>query len=398
MKRLLLYFTLLAVVFTACDPIENRDSLSGTVSEDALELSAEPIVVDGRNSNEVVVENNSPVLSRWISDRSQVESAYSTIVFDYLGTRDVQFVGLNGNGSMVEKSLSVELDTMTNLTAEMKTRLGIKYNDDGTVDKTSMPYFFGNADYVQGTGYTVSIEQEVAVNGKAGNKLTLKCDAPYLCNWTFGGATANKNSTELFITDRGTFTLSLDMTKADGTVIENAYTEEILVEELTTVPDEYTNLFGDFLSNPDITKTWQWSRSGKVWANGPLRGFTDPGAGWWQNSYEDMIGRQDGTMTFKYSDMTLTKEVLEGGDASIDPVGTHTGTIALDLGSSVEGYSIGLLKLNGISILYGVDVNDGNAPFTELSIVSVTENTLILGGDSDGSGQTWLYKFEAVTD
>jgi hypothetical protein len=388
MKKIIIYIALLVLGFAACEPIEERDTLSGEVSVDQLEITAEPVVVDGKNTNEVIVENNSPILSRWISDRSQIESSYATVVFDKVGSHNVEFVGLNGNGTKVETTLPVTVDTMTNLPSEVAARLGI---DD---DPTTLPNYWGAGGY----DYTVSVEQEIAVNGKGGNKLTLFCDAPYLCEWTFGGAAANKNSAELFITDRGTFTLSLDFTKADGTVIEDAYTEEIEVEELTTVPDTYINLFGDFLSNPDVTKTWQWSRSGKVWANGPLRGFTDPGAGWWQNAYADMVSRQDGTMTFKYGDMTLTKEVYEGSDTSIDPVGTHTGSLSIDLGTSVAGYSIGVLKLDGVTILNGVDVNDGNAPFTELSIVSVTGNTLILGGDSDGTGQTWLYKFEAVTE
>jgi len=397
MKRIILYIALFAAVFAACDPIEDRDTLSGVVSQENLQLSADPIVVDGRNSNEVIVENNSPILSRWISDRSQIESAYATVLFDNVGTKEVQFVGLNGNGSKVEDNLSVQIDTMTNLPANVKTRLGIKYNADGSVDETSKPYFWGNAGYVEGVDYNIDVVQEVAEDGTPGNKLTLSCDAPYLCDWTFGDAKGNKNRLELFVTSLGTFTLSLDLTKADGSVIEDAFTQEINVEELTTVPAEYKNLFGDFLANPDVSKSWRWSRSGVVWANGPYHGFTDPGAGWWQNSYENMIERQDGIMTFKYSDLTLTKEVFEGGDTSIDPVGTHTGSVELDLGSKVDGYSVGTIKLDGVSILYGVNVNGGNAVFTELALVSVTENTLILGGDN-GTGETWLYKFEAVNE
>jgi hypothetical protein len=397
MKRIILYIALFAAVFAACDPIEDRDTLSGVVSQENLQLSADPIVVDGRNSNEVIVENNSPILSRWISDRSQIESAYATVLFDNVGTKEVQFVGLNGNGSKVEDNLSVQIDTMTNLPADVKTRLGIKYNADGSVDETSKPYFWGNASYAEGVDYNIDVVQEVAADGTPGNKLTLSCDAPYLCDWTFGDAKGNKNRLELFVTSLGTFTLSLDLTKADGSVIEDAFTQEINVEELTTVPAEYKNLFGDFLANPDVSKSWRWSRSGVVWANGPYHGFTDPGAGWWQNSYENMIERQDGIMTFKYSDLSLTKEVFEGGDTSIDPVGTHTGSVELDLGSKVDGYSVGTIKLDGVSILYGVNVNGGNAVFTELALVSVTENTLILGGDN-GTGETWLYKFEAVNE
>jgi hypothetical protein len=398
MKRILLYFTLLTVVFLACDPIEDRDSLSGVVSEGELKLSATPIVVDGRNSNEIVVENNSPILSRWISDRSQVESAYTTVVFDYTGNRDVKFVGLNGDGSRVESTLPVTIDTMTNLSSDIVSRMGIKYNDDGTtVDKTSKPYFIGNANYVEGVDYEISVKQEMDGDVK-GNKLILNCEAPYLCNWTFGTANAEKNKCEVFVTSTGTYTLSLDYTKADGTVIEDYLTQEIEVEKLTYVPQVLMDLFGDFVSNPDTSKTWQWARSGKVWANGPVKGFTDPGAGWWQNEYADMQGRQDGTMTFDFSDLSLTKKVTaSSGETNIEPVGTYTGEVEVDLGTKTEGYSIGILKLfDGITILNGVNVNIDNTPFTELSIIKVTANTLILGGNSPE--ESWLYKFEYVKE
>lgn len=390
MKKKILFIALLAATFAACDPIEDsRDTMSGNVSD--LKLTCTPISVDGKKSNEIIVENNSPLLSSWVSDRSKVQSAYTTLLCDYVGTRNIQFTGLNGDGTKVEKTIAVKVDTMTNLTSETISRLGIVTKSDGSVDKTSMPYYWGCASY----NPKITITQEKSSTGKKGNKLTIKCDAPYLCDWTFGDAKSNKNSCELFVTSTGTFNFSLKFTKSDGSVVENAYTDSYVVEELTTIPAEYTNLFGDFIKDPTISKTWQWNRKGKVWANGPLKGFTDPGSGWWQNEYSDMTNRQDGKMTFKFADLSLTKEVT-GGDAKIEAVGTYTGHISVDLGTKTSGYSVGTIKLNGISILYGVDVNAGNVPFTSVSLVKVTDKTLILGGDSEGTGQTWLYKFEKV--
>jgi len=393
MKKILLSYLIIAVaLLVACEPIEVRDSVSGNVAVGALALKITPVVVDSKNSNAVIVENNSPILSRWISDRNQIQSAYCTVYCDTVGTRNVKFVGLNGDGTYSEKTTAVKVDTMTVLTSSTIDRLGIKTKADGTVDKTSMPYYWGCKNYT----YSVSVIQEMSKNGlKKGNKVTVVCNAPYLCDWTFGDSKGNKNSCDIFVTSKGTFTLSLNLTKSDGTVIKNAYKKDYLVEELTTVPIEYTSLFGDFVSNPSVTRTWQWARSGKVWANGPLRGFTDPGSGWWQNAYADMTGRQDGSMTVKFADLSLTK-VVTGGDASIDKVGTYSGKMDVDLGTKTAGYSVGTIKLTGVTILYGVDVNAGNVPFKQVSLVKVTPNTLILGGDSDGTGQTWLYKFERV--
>jgi len=393
MKKIILSYLILAVaLLVACEPIEVRDSASGNVAVGALTLKITPVVADGKNSNVIIVENNSTILSRWISDRNQIQSAYCTVYCDTVGTRNIKFVGRNGDGTTTEKTTTVKVDTMTVLNASTIDRLGIKMNADGTVNKTSMPYYWGCKNYT----YTVTVTQEIGLVGsKKGNKVTVKCNAPYLCDWTFGESKGNKNSCDIFVTSKGTFTLSLNLTKSDGTVVKNAFKQDYIVEELTTVPAEYTNLFGDFVANPSVTRTWQWARSGKVWANGPLRGFTDPGSGWWQNVYTDMTGRQNGSMTVKFADLSLTK-VVTGGDAKIEPVGTYSGKIEVDLGTKTAGYSVGTIKLTGVTILYGVDVNAANAPFKQVSLVKVTPNTLILGGDSDGTGQTWLYKFERV--
>lgn len=392
MKKSLIYSLLLAAMaFTACDPIEDRLDIGGAISADDLELSATPIVVDGLNSNEVIVENNSPTLSRWVSDRSQIQSSYGIVIFDYIGTRDVQFTARNANGDQSDVTLTVEVDTMTNLTSSMEDRLGIEYNEDGSLNKDVMPYYLGNADY--NSADYVSIVQE----GDTGNKLTLVCEAPYLCNWTFGTSTSAQNKCELLVTNVGTYTVSLDVTKADGTVIEDYYTQEIVVESLTTVPEALINIFGNFLEDPTVTKTWRWASEGKVWDIGPNHGFLEPGTGWWSQTYEEMAPRQDGTMTFSFADMSLTKVVTQDNGDTGDGIGTHVGSVNYDLVEE-SGYSVGNLYLDGITILYGINVNGGNAPYTTLSIVSATENTLILGGDESVGGSTWLYKFEAVVE
>jgi len=392
MKKLLLYLGLAAATFTACDPIEERDSLSGSVSVEDLKLSCIPTVVDNKNSNEVIVENNSPILSRWISDRTQIEKAYGTVIFDYTGNKNVQFIGLNGNGTKSETTVPVRIDTITNIKSDFVARLGIKYKADGSVDKTSTPYYFGNV-----SGETIKnslVIEQVVENGKRGNVLKVKNNSPVLSDWNWGGVTSNKNYEELFVTAAGEYELTFKGTKADGSVV-NFNLGKYTVDTLTKIPAEYIALFGNFVDDPTTSKTWRWNRTDKVWSIGPFQGFTDPNSGWWNNAYADMVSRQDGTMTFKFSDSSLTKDVTTSNatDTKEQPNTTYKGTISVDLGTKVSGYSIGTVKLNGVTILYGIDVNGGNAPWTTLSLVKVTENTLILGGDQ---GNTWLYRFEAV--
>lgn len=391
MKKIFGFILLAMVVLIACDPIEERDTLSGNVSADQLELIVAPVLADGLKSNEYTVENNSSALSKWISAHTTIQSSYGTVVLEKAGENSINFIGLNGDGSYIERSFNVVVDTMTNLTADTEARLGIVKDENGIIDKTVMPYYWGKGDFP----YEISVVQEAGEGNEKGNRITVKCDAPYLCEWTFGPAKANRNRSELFVTATGTYPLSLKMTKSDGSVIEESV-GEYDVEMLTYVPQELILLFGDFIEDPDVAKTWQWAPTGKIWANGPLRGFIDPGSGWWQNEYADMAVRQDGTMTFKFADMSLTKTTVSGDEEIGEEPGTYTGGVEVDLATKTAGYSIGTMKLNGVTVLYGIDVNDGNAPFTQMSIVLVTENTLILGGDSDGTGQTWLYKFEKV--
>jgi hypothetical protein len=393
MKKTILYFALLASVVAACDPIEDRDTLSGNVALDDLQLSCIPTVVDSKNSNEVIVENNSPLLSRWISDRTQIEKAYGTVIFDYTGNKNVQFTGLNGDGTKIETTIPVRIDTITNIKSDFVSRLGIKYKSDGTVDKTSQPYYFGNVS--EATIKSKILVEQVVVNGKKGNVLKVKNSSPVLSDWNWGGVTSNKNSVEeLFVTSVGEFELTFKGTKADGSIV-NFSLGKYTVDSLTKIPQEYLDLFGDFIADPNTSKTWQWNRSEKVWSIGPYQGFTDPNVGWWNNGYADMTSRQDGTMTFKFSDLSLTKDVTTSNatDTKEQPNTTYKGTVAVDLGTKVSGYSVGTVKLNGVTILYGIDVNGGNAPWTTLSLVKVSGNTLILGGDQ---GNTWLYRFEAV--
>jgi len=135
MKKIYLAY-IAAFLIVACDPIEDRDELSGNVAVEDLDLSVDPIVENGLTTNSFIVENNSPILSRWITDREQIQNSYCTISCNTAGDQEVKFVGLNGDGTFLEQLFPVFVDTMVNLPANVKARLGIKYTDDGSVDKT----------------------------------------------------------------------------------------------------------------------------------------------------------------------------------------------------------------------------------------------------------------------
>ena len=52
MNKILLYSMLAAIMMmVACDPIEDRDVMSGAITANDLQISATPVLVNGKKSN-----------------------------------------------------------------------------------------------------------------------------------------------------------------------------------------------------------------------------------------------------------------------------------------------------------------------------------------------------------
>ena len=114
MKRLILYAGLLfTATYMACDPIEDRLSIGGAISADQLAVTATPVVVDGKNSNKVVLNNESPVLSSWDYGVGVTQKKTDTVLLVVTGQNEITFTGLNPDGSKISKTLSVQVDELT---------------------------------------------------------------------------------------------------------------------------------------------------------------------------------------------------------------------------------------------------------------------------------------------
>lgn len=114
MKRLILYTALLfTATYMACDPIEDRLDIGGAISADQLAVTATPVVVDGKNSNKVVLNNESPVLSSWDYGVGVTQKKTDTVLLVVTGQNEITFTGLNPDGSKVSKTLSVQVDELT---------------------------------------------------------------------------------------------------------------------------------------------------------------------------------------------------------------------------------------------------------------------------------------------
>lgn len=114
MKKTIIYSLLiLMAAFYACDPIEDRDDNDMPISADELMVTAEAVVINGSNSNKVILTNSSPVLSEWNYGVGVTRKSCDTVLLVVPGVTNIQFTGLNPDGSYVTKEIPVTVDELS---------------------------------------------------------------------------------------------------------------------------------------------------------------------------------------------------------------------------------------------------------------------------------------------
>jgi hypothetical protein len=112
-KKYIYPFLFLLLLLAGCNPIEDRDSIGSAITADQLDISATPVVVNGQNSNKVVLKNHSAVLSYWNYgsgvSRKSVDTALLVITSPEYS---IVFTGRNPDGSTVEKELFVNIESL----------------------------------------------------------------------------------------------------------------------------------------------------------------------------------------------------------------------------------------------------------------------------------------------
>lgn len=216
MKKSIIYSLLIILAaFYACDPIEDRDSNSLPITADELEVTATPLQVNGVNSNKVVLENHSPVLSEWNYGVGVTTKAADTILLVVTGTTNIQFTGLNPDGSTITKEIPVTVDE---LTFEVAPEWGYlcgsgektwvwddEARDDGRI--------WGNGGYLGSTGpdwwgrTTADITEESGYDGY---------DSGAYMVFSLNGASLTKSSSNGSKTEVGSFSFDMSKTTGDG--------------------------------------------------------------------------------------------------------------------------------------------------------------------------------------
>lgn len=164
-----LFYTAISLIILACDPIEDRINIGSGITAEQLNISATPIVVNGKKSNKVVLVNNSPVLSSWNFGVGVTQKMSDTVLMVSTGENDIVFTGLNPDGTKITKTLQVNIEE---LTFEVPLEWG--YLTDGSektwVWDTSKPAVWGNGGYKGNSAPAWWTLQESDIHGQAPNE------------------------------------------------------------------------------------------------------------------------------------------------------------------------------------------------------------------------------------
>lgn len=114
MKRFIGYIIILISPLTLinCEPVEDRLSIGDFISSEQLDVTATPLVVEGKATNKIILNNSSPVLSSWDFGTGRTQKKTDTVLMVVAGENEIIFTGRNPDGSEVSKILKVNVEDM----------------------------------------------------------------------------------------------------------------------------------------------------------------------------------------------------------------------------------------------------------------------------------------------
>jgi len=208
-------------------------------------------------------------------------------------------------------------------------------------------------------------------------------------SWDYAWGTTTRQQDTVRILVAGTYKIKITGTTAGGLVYDE---QEITVTK--NDPDAFQEPEWPLLTNMKDGKTWVWDTGKEYpWGNGGYMGCTS--SCWWVVTPDDLAGRGvlNDEMTFDLNGgrhLTLVAETTP-------EAGTTEGTFNLDMTSTLEGWSVGLLTTQNVTIINGIDVNNGNVKFYDYYILKLTEDELHLSAAQPGTGswgEAWFWQFK----
>jgi len=409
MKKIFFALSMLALLYTSCDPSSDSGSTGfmENVTAESVEAKVTPVVVNGKNSNRIVIENHSPITSQWSADQLAEGAVTSSQAYDtiYVTKLGANTVNLHCKNIAVDftKDFSVNVDEITYLSSELMNRLSVD-GTEGNYKSTSasfkgQPVQFGTAF----DAAKVKVTQEVK-DGKKGNVFTVENANGVLSDWSItkegtdeAAGTATANDDKLMVVEEGTYTINLTYTKADGS--EATYNAgSFVVEELTTKPELLEYLAGG--EGGDGTTTWEWNgKASSVWGNGPFGSGNGPQ--WWGVSYTDIEGQGSGKAggadrngTHAYFTIDTNAKTATNGDGTTLPIKVNVlehKDAAWDKGT----ISFPTVTNDKFVIPMGVNVNASDAAFQKYYVLVASDDELVLtAAEMPENGCAWFFVFK----
>ena len=151
-KSIILAISAVFVLLSACQPVEIRQELKGGITESQLNISAVPQIRDGKNSNYIDLNSDgNACLSSWDFGVGLFVGTKGTVKVMMKGPNDIIFTGLNADGTMISKTLTVQVDELYDVEPEWALFCGPTGEKNWVWDNTvAGPW--GNGGYKGNTG------------------------------------------------------------------------------------------------------------------------------------------------------------------------------------------------------------------------------------------------------
>src|SRR5690606_14134306 len=114
MKRFTAYIMILlsTLALVSCEAVEDRLDIGGFISAEQLDITATPVIVDGKATNKIILNNSSPVLSSWDFGTGKTQKKTDTVLMVVEGENEITFTGRNPDGSEITKTLTVNVEDL----------------------------------------------------------------------------------------------------------------------------------------------------------------------------------------------------------------------------------------------------------------------------------------------
>lgn len=426
MNKSILYAVMAALILLAgCNPVESRSEMTGAITAEQLDISVTPETVNGVRSNKLILENRSPTLSHWDYGTGTSSKAYDEVLVTSVGDIDILFTGLNGDGTAVSRTITVNVESIVYEVTGMDKFIGSGSKTwvfDAFTDNNH-PYGIGGVGDRSATWWG----PEYGEFNEWDASITFSLDGGAIFTKTLSDGTTQKGSFSFNLAKKvGNWSKGILSLK--GATIPNAYSinnrgaeaYDFYIIELEDdlmilanisgngVPDApgegseanfwifrpegYTAFDGsEFIAAlaGDSEKTWGWGNGNGILGNNAVY-VSAPG--WWVLNADDVNGQAPGegtgaTMVFT-SDGTLKINRNDGTSAQ------GTFSIAAPRGGP-EGWSKATLKTADVAVLCGIAFNEGNGPVNEYQILSIDDTKITLANMQQNEEAGWYWIFTA---